>query len=87
VRLENGNGFSALNQHGFVRLEFRERFDYAVKTLPVPTSFSSSSIDNESFRILGHLWIDNVAEHAQNAFNLPILAVQFLSGQAVDGLL
>jgi hypothetical protein len=64
VRLENAHGLARLNEHRFVGLEFLERLDNLVETLPVARSLADAAIDNQILGPFGDLRVEVVHQHS-----------------------
>ena len=76
VGAEHAHRFAALHQQGFIGLQCAQAVGDSVKTGPVACRFADAAIDHQRVRILGHLGVQVVMQHAVGGFDLPVGAVQ-----------
>src|SRR3954447_20085165 len=71
---EHPDRFARLNEQCLVVLQLAQRADDRVKRLPVSRGASGPTVNNESVRILRHVGIEIVHEHAKRGFLVPAFA-------------
>ena len=86
VRAENADGLAGLHEQRFVIFERAQRRDDRVIALPVARRFAAPAVDDQVFRLLGHLGIEVVHQHAQRRFLLPAFAGNGRAAGRADGL-
>src|SRR5215207_676611 len=85
VTLEDDHGFSRLHKKRFILLQVFERFKNGVERFPGTGGFSTPTVDNEVFRLLGYFGVEVVLDHAIGSFAKPVLAGKLCSSWGTDG--
>src|SRR3954447_12508408 len=74
MRFENSNRLAGLNEERFVIIEFLQRMNDGVITIPVPGGFAGSAINHQIARTLADFFVEIIHQHAHRGFLLPSLA-------------
>ena len=84
VGLEYADGFAGLHQQGFVVVEVGQAFDDLVVALPVARGPADAAVHHQLFRVLGHLWVEVVHQHAQRRFSQPAFGGELVATGSAD---
>ena len=77
--LEHAHRFARLHQQGLVLVQVLERGEDLFEAGPVARGAADAAIDHEVLRVLGHLGVEVVPDHAVGRFGDPVLAVQCIA--------
>ena len=77
VRAKHADGLAGLHKQRLVGFELAQARNDAVETVPVAGSTADAAVDDELTRLLRHLRIEVVHEHAHRRFRQPALGAQF----------
>ena len=77
VRAKHADGLSRLHAQGLVRLEIAQGCDHAIEALPIARGAARAAVDHQLVRVLRHLGIEIVHQHAQRRLGQPALGRQF----------
>jgi hypothetical protein len=86
VCAENSNGFSRLNEKGFVVFQGFEAFDDRMETVPIAGGLPGSPIDDQVLGIFRHLGVQVVHQHPERAFLAPAMGMQSGPARRPDGM-
>ncbi len=79
VGLENVDRLAGLDQQCLVRLQRLEGRKGLVEALPVACRASDAVIDDQTLRILGHLFVQIVLKHPESRLDQPVLADEMIA--------
>ena len=71
MRLEDADGLARLDEQRLVLVQRAQRRDDRVEALPVARRAPDTAVDHQLLRILGHVRVEIVHEHAQRRFGEP----------------
>ena len=81
---KNANRFAGLHEKRFIVLEFAQRANNRVETLPSFARRGRSRRRRSVVRILGDLRIEIVHQHPQRGFLMPAFAAEFTAARRAD---
>jgi hypothetical protein len=84
VGLEHADRLAGLHQQGFVVVQVGEAFDDLVVALPVARRTADATVHHQFFRVLGHLWVEVVHQHAQRRFSQPAFGGELVTVGGAD---
>ena len=85
VGAEHAHRLARLHQQRLVGFELAQRGHDAVEALPIARGAADAAIDHELARLLGHVGIDVVHQHAQGRFGQPALGRELGAVWRADG--
>ncbi|MCY1397970.1 hypothetical protein D9M71_129940 [compost metagenome] len=84
VGLEHADRLAGLHQQGLVFVQFLQGLDDLVVALPVARRATDAAVDHQFLRVLRHLGVEVVHQHAQRRFGQPALGVQLVATRGAD---
>ena len=84
VGLEHADRLAGLHQQGFVVIQVGEALDDLVVALPVARRTADTAVHHQFFRVLGHLWVEVVHQHAQRRFSQPAFGGELVTVGGTD---
>ena len=71
VGLKDANGFARLHQQCLIVFQCLQRCDDLIEIIPGPRRPANAAIDNQLMRVLGHVGMQVVHQHAHRRFRQP----------------
>ncbi len=84
VGAKNTDRLARLYDERFILVQILQRRDDAVKILPGAGSTADTAVDDQLMRVLGHVRIEIVHQHAQRRFRHPALGIEFSALRCAD---
>src|SRR5512147_1070117 len=84
MRLEDPDRLARLDKQRLVVAEFAQRREDRVEAGPVARRAPDTTVDDEALRVLGHLGVEVVLEHAEGGFGQPALAGQLRATRSAN---
>ena len=82
--LEHADRFAGLHQQGFVVVQIGEALDDLVVALPITCGAANAAVHHQLFRVLGHLRVEVVHQHAQRCFSQPAFGGELVTAGGAD---
>ncbi|MNX77150.1 hypothetical protein D3C86_1086760 [compost metagenome] len=84
VGLEHAHRLARLHQQCFVVVQFLERRDDLVVTIPVARGAADAAVHHQLLGVFGHVRVQVVHQHAQWRFGQPALGRQLIAARSAD---
>ena len=84
VGAEDADRLARLDEQRLVLVQRLQRRDDAVEILPGARRPADAAIDHQLVRVLGHIRVEVVHQHAQRRFGHPALGVEFCAARGAD---
>jgi hypothetical protein len=81
---KNAHRLARLHQQRFIVAERFQGAHQGVKRRPVARRAAGAAIDDQFVRVLGHIGIEIVVQHAQRRFLVPAMATQGGAARGAD---